>query len=145
MFPPSLSVLRCQYCSYHSPYWCFFNVSPKICNSSFSVSLFLVIIEEMLPKPCVPTLCRRPWLCPCFIASLHCRSLFVTSRNHRTRKQTDLFISAKSERTLGITVSCSNVSILELRLPQGYREVAAVRSSLCTTKNANYCFSSFLN
>ena len=59
---------------------------------------------------CVPTFCRRPWLCLCFLASLHCRSLFVTSRTHRTRKQDDSFISAESERTLVITVRCSNSS-----------------------------------
>jgi len=143
-FPPSPSVFPCRYYSSTSPYCYFVDVSPKVRNNSFTVCLCLLIIEEMLPKSCVPILCRRPWRCLCFLASFHCRSLFVTSRTHRTRKQEDSFISAESERTLDITVRCSNGSSLELRLPQGYRTVAAVRSYWCTNKYAKYCPGIFL-
>lgn len=77
-FPLSPSVFPRHCHSSSFPYSYFVNVSPKICNSSFSVCFYLVIIEEMLPKSCVPTFCSRPWRCLCFLASLHCRSLFVT-------------------------------------------------------------------
>ena len=88
------SVFPCQYHSSTSPYPYFMHVPSKICDNSYlvSLSLSLVAVEEMLPKSYVPTFCMRSWLCLRFLASLHCRSLFVTSRTYQTSKQIHLLV-----------------------------------------------------